>query len=152
MSEQLNEELGKLIQKAAIDGTLSKSAVEQFTAVLEDNRHLAERVNRLDFESKKKGVELTQKTARLSHAEERLKEVDDREKAVAERESEAEVLAMSLKYEQKRVEDHKSMVGLIFRNTVLKKQVMSRNDSHTDVNGATRSSYDVKEDLQEEEE
>ena len=124
MSEELNVELTKLISKAAIDGTLSESAVKQFTGVLEENKDLIH-----DIEVQNKDLGETQ--GRMIRAEERVKMLEaecetwaGKEQDLLDRESQAEVLAMTVKYEQKRVEDHKSMVGLIFRNTLLRNQVV----------------------------
>lgn len=125
MSEELNRELTKLISKAAIDGTLSESAVTQFTQVLEANKTLTEDLQEAEMRRIENEEALKQSDKLFQETHERLSKYLNREKGLAERESAAEVLQMTVKYERKRVEDHKEMVGLIFRNTVLKKQVMT---------------------------
>lgn len=125
MSEELNMELTKLISKAAIDGTLSESAVKRFTEVLAANKTLTETLR----ETERRRIDSAKDADRFSKDNQKLRDelagYREREKELSDKESQAEVLAMTVKYEQKRVDDHKEMVGLIFRNAVLKKGVMT---------------------------
>lgn len=149
---ELTRELSKAIQKAAIDGTLSESAARQFEDTLVENRSLTEDNNKCGDRIDELEAELSARVIRCDKAETCLQEWMGREQDLLSRESQAEVLSMSVEYEKKRVEDHKTMVGLVFRNTLLKKQVMSRNDSHTEATGACHNSYETKENLEESEE
>ena len=149
---ELTRELSKAIQKAAIDGTLSESAARQFEDTLVENRTLTEQLAKSEDQRDKGEKELRERVLRCDKAETCLQEWMGREQDLLSRESQAEVLSMSVEYEKKRVEDHKTMVGLVFRNTLLKKQVMSRNDSHTEATGACHNSYETKENLEESEE
>jgi hypothetical protein len=126
VSEQLNEELGKLIQKAAIDGTLSKSAVEQFNGLLVDNENLrkdvavkVERIQGLE-EQVKSLTEQNHNYAEIQNG------VAEREKACADKEREHADRKVKLECAELRVADHQNMVGLIFRNSVLRKSVLGQ--------------------------
>jgi len=121
----IEEELGKMIQKAAIDGVLNEKAVEHYSSILKENAGLTTVLNKKMEECERVSKERNQANKMFQETHERLAEYLNREEELAERESAAEVLQMTVKYEQKRVEDHKEMVGLIFRNTMLKKQVMT---------------------------
>ena len=154
MTDKVQEELERVIQKAAIDGTLSERAVKQFTETLEANSALKAQVSadaRQLTELKKEREALAIKSNALG---EELKAYQAREKELQDRESQAEVLSMSLKYEQKRVEDHKNMVSLVFRNSLLKKQVMTPGHAgHVDQYGNQQGQeWPTKHDLEEKEE
>lgn len=154
MSEELNKELTKLISKAAIDGTLSESAVKQFTDVLKDNVSL-----KAMLETSEKHREKGEQTLRLVQQErDDARKVRDvllaKEKDMNERIAQDEVLQVTVKYEQKRVNDHKEMVGLIFRNSLLRSQVMTPgHPGHVDQYGTVQNQgFDSKHDLEATEE
>jgi hypothetical protein len=126
MSEQLNEELGKLIQKAAIDGTLSKSAVEQFNGLLVDNENLqkdvAVKVKRIqDLEEQVKS--LTEQNHNYAEIQNGVKE---REEACRAKEQEHRDRQVKLECAEMRVADHQNMFGLVFRNAVIKSSVLGQ--------------------------
>ena len=151
MNEQLNMELTKLISKAAIDGTLSENAVKQFTDVLKENKDL---ISDIEMQNKQLG-EQQGENAKLRRELEAITKMhigfSEREMALTDRERQHEVLEMSLKYEQKRVDDHKSMVGLIFRNAVMKKGVMTAIEGMPPGNGMCGTSGYANKDTVEEE-
>jgi hypothetical protein len=124
MADHLGE-INKIIQKAALDGVLTEGAVKQFHEVLEANKVLTERSESLDKRLKdeaSKNVTLTGEKnalfAEMKVMSARLADVEARETKMTE-------LELIAKHQGQRVDDHKNMVALIFRNTTLKKQVMT---------------------------
>jgi len=150
----IEEELGKMIQKAAIDGTLNEKAVEHYNAIIAENKALHTALDEKREDYRQADQERMNLRSALTAVQESVDGFEQREKELAEKESAAEVLAMTVKYEQKRVEDHKEMVGLIFRNTLLKRQAMTPgHHGHVDQYGTTiGAEYATKHDLEEKEE
>lgn len=151
MSE-LTQELDKLIQKAALDGALTKDAVEMFHSIVTENGELrALRSSNAEQITKLK-KELDEKNSRLNVLKNECETWAGKEQDLLDRESQAEVLEMTVKYEQKRVDDHKSMVGLIFRNAVIKKGVMTplAPSEPNQYNSCPSGGYAQKDDVEEE--
>jgi malate synthase len=152
MSE-LTQQLDKMIQKAALDGALTEDAVEQFHELVKANESQRKQLSSLRDEmvQKERVLELVQqerndaRTARDALLEKEAK----MDEALAQ----DELLQMTVRYEQKRVDDHKSMVGLIFRNTVLKKQAVTPGHAgHVDQYGNVQNQdYPSTHNLEEEE-
>lgn len=146
-------ELEKVILKAAIDGTFSQEAVEQYRAVMTENSELkaANESQKKQLSSLRDDLGVLNNRSEVMRNE--LEGYKAREKELQDRESQAEVLEMTVKYEQKRVEDHRSMVGLIFRNTKLRSQAMTPGfPGFVDAAGMTQyPNYPEKNDLETEE-
>jgi hypothetical protein len=148
---QLTEDLDRLIQKAALDGALTQKAVDMFHSVLKENEELRDKCVKLEqtqmrMEEAKKALDssFAQTSLELGEYHLREQELKDREKKIT-------VLEMQAKYELARVEDHKEMFKVVFRNSVLRKEVMTPASSHTEATGASHSTFSDKNTVEEEE-
>jgi len=125
MNKDYMNDIEKAVQTAAINGTLTKDAVDMFHGILTENKEQKEELSKVNShlaECKKERDGLSRKVSDMST---KLGAYEVREVELASRESQHEVLQMTVKYEQKRVEDHKEMVRLVFRNTTVRKEVMT---------------------------
>lgn len=150
MSE-LTEQLDKMIQKAALDGALTSKAVDQFHSLVKQKDALEEKAIKLEqvlMETDKQVNKLDADNTELRALQGGMAQ---RENEVSEREKEITKLEMVAEYELQRVKDHKEMFTTVFRNSVLRKEIMTPNESHTDVNGASHQSYSSKDTVEEEE-
>ena len=152
MADHLDE-INKIIQKAALDGVLTTGAVTQFHQVLEENKVLKEQAIDLDRKFRDASEKNTKLTSQLSQADHQLKVASERESNLLEREKKITELELTAKYQGQRVDDHKSMVSLIFRNSVLRKEVMTPVEGMAPGNGMSGTSgYANKDQVTETEE
>ena len=125
MSE-LTIELDRLIQKAAIDGALTKDAVDMFHSVLEQNEELANDILTKSTTIVKMEKDVQELTSKLSIAQGLNKVAAEMEAAIINREQKMTELELTAKNEKQRVEDHQNMFGLVFRNAVLRNTVLGQ--------------------------
>lgn len=137
----ITKDLEKIILRAGIDGALTEEAVAQFHALIKErdalqieNKKLGERNTELDERVTSLAEQYNERQTRLQGWATREQELKDREEKCLRLELEAE-------YNLKRVEDHKSMVSLVFRNTVLKKQVVTPGSATIDQYGTRNSEF-----------
>ena len=125
MSE-LTIELDRLIQKAALDGALTKEAVDMFHGVLEQNGELKETLERKDrFEvERNKTMERLETDLRIAQGLNKV--AAEMEAAIINREQKMTELEVTAKNEKQRVEDHQNMFGLVFRNAVLRNSILGQ--------------------------
>ncbi len=148
---ELTENLDKLIQKAALDGALTPDAVAQFHALVTQCDEQAKDLRELQ----KVNTEIIEKrdeySRKLKIMLDDANELSTRAAAVDEQENEHRDRKVRLECAELRVKDHKEMFTTVFRNSVLRKEVMTPNENHTDVNGAQHSSFSTKDSVEEEE-
>lgn len=121
----LTDELEVIIQKAALDGALTQDAVAQFHALVTERDALKTELSSLrdDLSKKTKDCEtlrLERDSARDIRGtfKARIESLDEREKEMTK-------LEMSAAHQAERVKDHKEMFTTVFRNSVLRKEVMT---------------------------
>lgn len=148
---QLTEDLDRLIQKAALDGALTQKAVDMFHTVLGENKEITDKCVKLEQTQNRMEKEKKELDALLAQTSLKLGDYQTRERELVERETKITVLEMQAKYELARVEDHKEMFKVVFRNSVLRKEVMTPASSHTEPTGASHSTYSAKDTVEEEE-
>lgn len=124
MSDHMKD-IEKAIQKAAIDGALTEGAVKQFNNVVSENKVLKTNLN-----SSKEKVENLEATIQLLQQErDEARAIRDRyyarEEELKKREETATEFRLRREAAEQRVEDHKEMVKLIFRNPVTLSQVVT---------------------------
>jgi hypothetical protein len=119
-------EIQNAIEKAAIDGTLTKDAIGQFNSLIEHNEALQSQA--LDFDKKfyRQDGEIKELTTNLSIAQGLNKVAAEMEAAIINREQKMTELELTAKHEAKRVEDHQNMFGLVFRNAVIRSSVLGQ--------------------------
>ncbi len=151
MSE-LTTELDRLIQKAALDGALTQKAVDMFHSVLKENEDLRDKCVKLEQTQKRMEGENKELTTQRNNMQQQILLNAEREGALEERETKITVLEMQAKYELVRVEDHKEMFTTVFRNSVLRKEVMTPLPGlKADQYGTSHSPYAQKDSVEEEE-
>ncbi len=150
MSE-LTIELDRLIQQAALDGALTQDAVAQFHAVFTKCDAQTDRIDELEKANANVKEERHKLSIDLGIAQGLVNLAAEAQVALIERESKCLKLELSAKYQEMRVEDHKEMFTTVFRNSVLRKEVLGQNENYTEVSGASHSSYPTKETVEEEE-
>lgn len=124
MSE-LTEQLDKIIQQAALDGALTQKAVDQFHTVLTENTALETKVASLEVvvEERRKKISGLEIDVALSKS---LVEVAAKaEVEMIEREKNITTLELTAAHEKQRVTDHINMFTAVFRNSVIRKEVMT---------------------------
>ncbi len=150
MSE-LTENLDKLIQKAALDGALTPDAVAQFHALVIQGDAQAEELRELQ----KVNTEIIEKrdeySRKLKIMLDDANELSTRAAAIDASEQEHRDREVRLECAELRVQDHKEMFKVVFRNAIIRREVMTSNESHTDVNGASHNSFSMKDNVEEEE-
>lgn len=124
MSE-LTENLEKLLKKAALDGALTEGAIDQFHALVTERNALKKDNGRLDDLNTELDEKVNHLNSRASAAETCAQEWAGREQDLMDREGKCNHLEMEAKYQGLRVEDHKEMFKTVFRNSVLRKGVMT---------------------------
>ena len=151
MSE-LTIELDKLIQKAALDGALTQKAVDMFHTMLKENEELRESLEERDRFERERNITMGKLETDLRIAQGLNKVAAEMEASLINREQKITVLEMQAKYELTRVEDHKEMFTTVFRNSVLRKEVMTPVDGlKADQYGTSHSPYVQKDSVEEEE-
>lgn len=129
MTNPLTETLDKVIKQAALDGTFTNESVGQFHQLVEDYDLLKKKAVALERELKQTKRDKEQLESKARHLEKECETWAAREQDVLDREKKADVLDNSLVYEKLRVTDHQNMVGMIFRNSVLRREVMTPIDA-----------------------
>jgi len=124
MSE-LTEQLDKIIQQAALDGALTQKAVDQFHSIITQNAALETKVASLEIvvEERRKRISGLEIDVGISKTL-----VDLAAKAeieMIEREKNITTLELTAEHEKQRVKDHINMFTVVFRNSVLRKEVMT---------------------------
>ena len=121
----LTQELDKLIHKAALDGALTPEAVAQFHSLVTQCDSQAEELRGLN----KVNVELIDSRDKLKKKFDIMlsdaNELATRAAAIEEDENDHRDRKVMLKCANLRVEDHKEMFKVVFRNSVIRKGVMT---------------------------
>jgi chromosome segregation ATPase len=148
----LTENLEKLIQKAALDGALTEGAVDQFHALVTERDALKDDNDTLNVRNKDQTKTIERLSEQYNENHSQLADWAKREQDLKDREGKCTELEIRKECAEKRVEDHQSMVGLIFRNAVMKKGVMTPLPGlKADQYGTSHAPYAQKDDVEEEE-
>ncbi len=120
------QEIENAVQKAGIDGALTKEAVAQFHGVLEKCDELTEKNKSQEKQLSSVRNDLGACQRDLGIAQGLNKIAAEMEAAIINREQEMTKLEVRTECAEKRVEDHQNMVGLIFRNSVIRSSVLGQ--------------------------
>jgi hypothetical protein len=142
-------EIQNAIEKAAIDGTLTKDAIGQFNSLIEHNEALQTQAIQHDKTIQRQEVQIKQMTTELGMAHGLNKVAAEMEAGVILREQAITTLELEAKHQGERVKDHKEMFSIVFRNSIIRRQALGQNENYVESSGASRSTYPVKEDLEE---
>ena len=150
-SKELAQELEKQIQKAALDGALTEDAVAKFHSIVTERDALKDKTNELDRKIFEKNKEYEELNSHCLNQGNELAGYVGREHELKEREKKITELELTAKYQEQRAKDHVHMVELIFRNSVLKKGVMTPGSSSFDQYGTRHQDYPDQSTVEEEE-
>jgi len=150
MSE-LTEQLDKIIQQAALDGALTQKAVDQFHSIITQNAALETKVASLEIvvEERRKRISGLEIDVGISKTL-----VDLAAKAeieMIEREKNITTLELTAEHEKQRVKDHINMFTVVFRNSVLRKEVMTPVTAAFDQYNNRQDGFPAKDTVEEEE-
>lgn len=120
------QEIQNAIEKAAIDGALTKDAVEQFHDLIGECEEFRDANKKLSDRVESKEKENRELTSRLTVSQGLNKIAAEMEAAIINREQKMTELELTAKHEAKRVEDHQNMFGLVFRNAVIRNSVLGQ--------------------------
>lgn len=121
----INTKINEIIQAAALDGTLTRSAIAQFEELITENTTLVDHNQELEAALDVRKTDLIALEKRVARQNDDLSIYEKRLATIDEREQKMTTLELTAKHESKRVEDHKAMVELIFRNSILRREVMT---------------------------
>lgn len=148
----LTDQLDTIIQKAALDGALTKEAVDQFHKILAENSSLLEEVDKVKDMNAAGSKELRETTVKMEDFRAKVTDWVTREKELAEREKFITTLTLTAEHQEQRVKDHISMFTTVFRNSVLRKEVMTPLEAtRMDQGMQGQGGYAQKDSVEEEE-
>lgn len=148
---ELAEQLEKMILRAGIDGALTEDAVAQFHALVKQRDALDVDNKRLDDRNTELEEKVRHLDSRACKAEACAETWAGREQDLMDRESKCTELEIRKECADLRVTDHQRMVELVFRNTVLKKQVVTPGAGTIDQYGTRQSEFPDTTPAEEEE-
>lgn len=141
---ELTDKLETVIQQAALDGALTKDAVSQFHSLVVERNALKDANEEWEENDKKLKKEVEKLVTDLDIARTLNKVAAEAEVAMIEREQKITTLELTAEHMEERVKDHKEMFSLVFRNSVIRKEVMTPAGSHTDATGASSQTFSEK--------
>jgi len=150
MSE-LTEQLDKIIQQAALDGALTQKAVDQFHSIIIQNAALETQVADLESLGEERRKKISGLEIDIALSKSLVEVAAKAEVEMIEREKNITTLELTAAHQEQRVNDHKKMVELIFRNSVLRKEVMTPTNSTIDQYGSRQTDFPNKDTVEEEE-
>lgn len=148
----ITQDLEKIILKAGIEGALTEEAVAQFHSLVKERDALKSENDDQSaiIKDHKQTIERLSEQYNENHTQ--LADWAKREQDLKDREGKCDHLEMEAKYQGLRVEDHKTMFTTVFRNSVLREQVMtSLPGLKADQYGTSHAPYAQKDDVESEE-
>ena len=143
---ELTDKLEKLIQQAALDGALTEDAVAQFHTLVKERNSLKEANE--DWEKEHAELKGTHEELqrRLNVLVDEQNEISVRAAAIEEAEDEHRDREVRLECANLRIQDHQEMFRVVFRNAVIRRDIMTPNS----INDAGVTSYATRDTVEEE--
>ena len=147
------KELEKIILKAGIDGALTEDAVAQFHALVTERNALRTELENEKRVRKEEAEKATRFHNDLAGANQKLSEWAEREQELRDREAKATELEIRKECAESRVADHQEMFRIVFRNAIVRKEVMTPIDAAepNQYNSCPSGGYAQKDTVEEEE-
>jgi hypothetical protein len=142
---ELTDKLETVIQQAALDGALTKDAVAQFHSLVKERDALKDANVEWEEADEKNKKEVRKLVSELEISKALNKVAMEAEMLMIEREQKMTTLELTAAHQSKRVEDHVKMVELIFRNSIIRREVMTPASQHTEATGASHSTFSNKD-------
>lgn len=149
MSE-LTDGLDKLIQKAALDGALTPDAVAQFHSLVKQCDAQAEEIADLQKVNENITTNRDELSRKLKIMLDDANELSTRAAAVHEAEQEHANREVKLECAELRVKDHQEMFRVVFRNAVIKRDVVTPGNSSFDQYNNKTDNFPDKTPVEEE--
>ena len=125
--DKINEILEEISDKA----TFADGAMKQFLALKDEVEDQERTIKYLRKDNDQRGDEIeklnTERkclTNEVAMLKDQIHQMQERERELWGREAKITELEQAVNYERQRVEDHQNMVGLVFRNTEVKRSVL----------------------------
>ena len=150
MSE-LTEQLDKIIQQAALDGALTQKAVDQFHSIITQNAALETKVASLEIVVEERAKRISALEIDIGLAKTLVEVAGKAEIEMMEREKKITTLELTAEHQKQRVADHVNMFTTVFRNSVIRKEVMTPTQAAFDQYNNRQDSYPSKDTVEEEE-
>ena len=119
------QDIKKLLQKAAIDGTLTQEAVKFVDEVIEKSKTLESTLTKTTQDLSDKIKERDELTKIISQLSKQLQLYKDREVELLKREKAMTTLELTAKHESQRVNDPAIMFDKVFRNIETRRNVFT---------------------------
>ena len=150
MSE-LTEQLDKIILQAALDGLLTQDAVGQFHSLIDERDAQAEELRKLEKTNTKLIDECSKLKSNLDQSHALNKLAVEAEIEMIEREKNQTKLELTAAHHEQRVVDHQFMFTTVFRNSVLRKEVMTPVTAAFDQYNNRQDGFPAKDTVESEE-
>lgn len=149
----LTDNLEKIILRAGIDGALTEEAVAQFHALVTERNAIKTELTSLKEAHENLTTNRDALNAKCQAAVTCAEEWAGREQDLMDREGKCAELEIRKECAELRVTDHKEMFTTVFRNSVLRKEVMTALDSTppTEYNSCPPGGMAQKDTVEEEE-
>jgi seryl-tRNA synthetase len=125
MNQELLQELERVVKKAAIDGVLTEEASNQIKQTIEENKSLNTKVKSIKDQLKESEAKRNDQDSKLNVLRNKVQEYNNRETELCDREDKMTQIELEAQYERERVQDHKDMMALIFRNIETRRNVFT---------------------------
>ena len=147
------QQLEKIILKAGIDGALTEDAVAQFNALVKERDALKTSLAHEEKVRKEEADKAMRYHEQLAAANEMLSNWATREEELKDRESKVTELEIRKECSDLRVADHQEMFRIVFRNAIVRKEVMTPIDAAepNQYNSCPSGGYAQKDEVEEEE-
>jgi len=122
------DQLNTLFKTIQMENTLSPAAVVDYNKAIEQVSNLSEELEQARKNSSELGKTLNESIREYKELEDEVAQCKLRETNLQKREAEITKLELTSEYEQRRVQDHKDMFGIVFRNTEVRKKVLDIED------------------------
>jgi len=147
----LTDNLEKIILRAGIDGALTEDAVAQFHALVTERNAIKTELISLKEAHANLTTNRDALNTKCQAAVKCAEEWAGREQDLMDREGKCAEVEIRKECADLRVTDHQRMVELVFRNTVLKKQVVTPGAGTIDQYGTKQSEFPDTTPAEEEE-
>lgn len=147
----INTKINAIIQAAAIDGTLTQSAISQFNTLVEDYEELHDKykVQLKGNEAVKKDRDEIRKERDSAVAE--CNDYIKRDADLCEREAKMTEMEVREECTKLRIADHQEMFRVVFRNAVIKRDVVTPGSASFDQYNSKTDNFPDKTPIEEEE-
>lgn len=115
----------RIIDKAGIDGALTEEAIKVFNNLIAKTKSLKIELKELKTTHDELDTKYLDQGSKLAKAQTELRAFNDREDELEKREESMLRLELIAQYEKERVDDHKEMFSLVFKNLEVRRTVFT---------------------------